>query len=76
MSKKQFFLGVLVAALVGGFVAVAGVSFLMRPQNASTFDEKQKSSFVNLLGGKDFTVPDGGSQTESEEESGEEVDEI
>jgi Do/DeqQ family serine protease len=59
MSKKQFFLGVLVAALVGGFVAVAGVSFLMRPQNASTFDEKQKSSFVNLLGGKDFTVPDG-----------------
>ena len=59
MSKKQFFLGVLVAALVGGFVAVAGVSFLMRPQNASTFDEKQKSSFVNLLGDKNFTVPDG-----------------
>jgi hypothetical protein len=28
--------------LVGGVVAVAGVSFLMRPQNASTFDEKQK----------------------------------
>ena len=31
----------------------------MRPQNASTFDEKQKSSFVNLLGGDNFTVPDG-----------------
>lgn len=59
MSKKQFFLGVFVAAMVGGIVAVAGVSFLMRPQNASTFDEKQKSSFVNLLDGKNFTVPDG-----------------
>jgi len=31
MSKKQFFLGVLVAALVGGVVAVAGVSFLVFP---------------------------------------------
>jgi Do/DeqQ family serine protease len=59
MSKKQFFLGVIVAAMVGGIVAVAGVSFLMRPQSASTFDEKQKSSFVNLLAGKNFTVPDG-----------------
>ena len=59
MSKKQFFLGVLVAAMVGGMVAVAGVSFLMRPQNANSFDEKQKSSFVNLLAGKNFTVPDG-----------------
>ena len=59
MSKKQFFLGVFVAAMVGGIVAVAGVSFLMRPQSAGTFDEKQKSSFVNLLAGKNFTVPDG-----------------
>jgi len=59
MSKKLFFLGVLVAALVGGVVAIAGVSFLLRPQNADSFDEKQKSSFVNLLSGGDFTVPDG-----------------
>jgi len=59
MSKKQFFLGVIVAAMVGGIVAVAGGSFFMRPQRASTFDEKQKSSFVNLLAGKNFTVPDG-----------------
>lgn len=59
MSKKLFFVGVLVAALVGGVVAIAGVSFLLRPQNADSFDEKQKSSFVNLLSGGDFTVPDG-----------------
>ncbi|MFM7628447.1 MAG: S1C family serine protease [Algoriphagus sp.] len=59
MSKKLFFVGVLVAALVGGVVAIAGVSFLLRPQNADSFDAKQKSSFVNLLSGGDFTVPDG-----------------
>lgn len=59
MSKKQFFLGMLLAALIGGVVALAGVSFLIQPQNAGTFDEKQQASFVNLLSGKDFTIPDG-----------------
>ncbi len=59
MSKRQFFLGILLAALVGGVVALAGVSFLIKPQNASTFDEKQQTSFVNLLSGKNFTIPDG-----------------
>lgn len=59
MSKKQFFLGMLLASLIGGIVAIAGVSFLVQPQNASSFDEKQQASFVNLLSGEDFTVPDG-----------------
>jgi serine protease Do len=59
MSRKQFFLGILMAALVGGIVAVAGVNFLIKPQNAGTFDEKQQSSFVNLLSGEAFTIPDG-----------------
>jgi serine protease Do len=59
MSKKQFFLGILLAALVGGVVALAGVSFLIRPQNAGTFDEKQQASFVNMLSGENFTIPDG-----------------
>lgn len=59
MSKKQFFLGMLLAALIGGVVALAGVSFLIKPQNAGNFDEKQQTSFVNLLSGKDFTIPDG-----------------
>ncbi|MBC6368708.1 S1C family serine protease [Algoriphagus sp. AK58] len=59
MSKRQFFLGVLLAALVGGVVALAGVSFLLKPQNAGTFDEKQQTSFVNLLSGENFTIPDG-----------------
>ncbi|WP_439490618.1 S1C family serine protease [Algoriphagus sp.] len=59
MSKKQFFLGMLLASLIGGIVALAGVSFLSQSQNATSFDEKQQASFVNLLSGKDFTVPDG-----------------
>ena len=59
MNKKQFFLGMLLAALVGGVVALAGVNFLIKPQSAGGFDEKQQASFVNMLSGKDFTIPDG-----------------
>lgn len=59
MSKRQFFLGILLAAVIGGVVALAGVSFLVRPNNATTFDEKQQASFVNMLTGENFTIPDG-----------------
>ncbi len=59
MSKKQFFLGMLLASIIGGLIALAGVSFLVQPQNATTFDEKQQASFVNLLSGEEFTIPDG-----------------
>lgn len=59
MSKRQFFLGILLAALIGGVVALAGVSFLIQPQNAGTFDEKQHASFVNMLSDENFTIPDG-----------------
>ncbi|MFC5624417.1 S1C family serine protease [Algoriphagus winogradskyi] len=59
MSKRQFFLGMLLASLIGGIVALAGVSFLVQPQNATSFDDKQPASFANLLSGEDFTVPDG-----------------
>jgi Do/DeqQ family serine protease len=59
MSKNQFLLGMILAAFIGGLVALAGVSFLIKPQNAGTFDEKQQASFVNLLSGEEFTIPDG-----------------
>ncbi len=59
MSKRQFFLGMLLASMIGGIVALAGVSFLVPTQNAGSFDEKQQASFVNMLSGKDFTIPDG-----------------
>jgi Do/DeqQ family serine protease len=59
MNKGQFFLGMLLASLVGGLVALAGVSFFIQPQDSTNFDEKQQSSFVSLLNNKDFTIPDG-----------------
>ncbi|WP_297335499.1 trypsin-like peptidase domain-containing protein [Algoriphagus sp.] len=59
MSKKHFFLGMLLASVIGGLVALAGLSFLVQPREATTFDEKQKTSFVNLLNGDNFTIPDG-----------------
>ncbi|EAZ80974.1 S1C family serine protease [Algoriphagus machipongonensis] len=59
MSKKQFFIGIILASLIGGIVALAGVGFLIQPQSATNFDEKQQTSFVNLLSGEDFTIPDG-----------------
>lgn len=59
MSKRQFFLGVFLASLIGGMVALAGVSFFIQTEQQTSFDEKQQSSFVNLLSGKDFTIPDG-----------------
>lgn len=58
MNKKQFFFGIILASMIGGIVALAGVNFLMPRQEVSSFDEKQQMSFVNLLG-KDFKVPDG-----------------
>src|SRR5690606_3979882 len=59
MNKKQFFLGVILAALIGGLVALAGVSFLSQPQSATSFTEKQNTSLVNWLADEKFTVPDG-----------------
>ncbi|MGM0946025.1 MAG: S1C family serine protease [Bacteroidota bacterium] len=59
MNKKQFFLGMFLASVIGGMVALAGVSYLIQPKQASSFDEKQQTSFVNLLTGENFTIPDG-----------------
>ena len=49
----------LLASLIGGLVALAGVSFFIQSQAPTNFDEKQKASFVSLLSNKDFTIPDG-----------------
>lgn len=59
MNKKQFFLGVLLAAVIGGLVALAGAGFFSQPQSATNFTEKQNTSFVNWLADDKFTVPDG-----------------
>src|SRR5690606_23494952 len=56
MNKKQFFLGVILAALIGGLVALAGASYLSQPQSATNFTEKQNTSFVNWLADEKITV--------------------
>ncbi|MEX2568568.1 MAG: Do family serine endopeptidase [Cyclobacteriaceae bacterium] len=60
MNKKQFFLGILLASLIGGMVAILGVSLLQNNQNSSSnFSEKQNTSFVNWLNDDRFVVPEG-----------------
>jgi len=59
MSKKQFFLGIILASLIGGVVALAGASYLTKQNAATNFTEKQESSLVNYLNNEKFTVPDG-----------------
>ena len=49
MNKKQFFLGIILASLLGGVIALAGASYLTRPNSASNFTDKQNTSLVNWL---------------------------
>ncbi|WP_339923727.1 Do family serine endopeptidase [uncultured Cyclobacterium sp.] len=60
MNRKQFFLGIVLASLIGGFVAVLGVGFLQTNQDSTTnFTEKQNTSLVNWLSDDKFVIPEG-----------------
>ncbi|GGZ23495.1 serine protease [Echinicola pacifica] len=59
MNRKQFFLSIILASVIGGLVAIAGVSFLSPSNKTSSFEEKQNTSFVNWLKDDKFNVPDG-----------------
>lgn len=59
MNKKQFFLGIILASLIGGIVALAGASYLSKQNSATNFTDKQDASLVNWLSNDKFTVPDG-----------------
>jgi len=59
MNKKQFFLGMFLASLIGGAIALAGASYLVRQDTASNFTDKQNASLVNMLSDEKFNVPDG-----------------
>ena len=64
MSKKHFYLGIILAALIGGLVAIGG--FFLAKENRS-FDpnaisiagERQNVSFSSYLDSNDFVVPEG-----------------
>lgn len=59
MNKKQFFLGIILASLIGGIVALAGASYLSQQNSATNFTEKQDASLVNWLADDKFVIPDG-----------------
>jgi Do/DeqQ family serine protease len=59
MNKKQFFLGIILASLIGGVVALAGASYLSKQNSASNFTDKQDTSLVNWLSDDKFIIPDG-----------------
>ena len=61
MNKRQFFVGIMLAALLGGFVAVALVQYF-RPNKPSFSAQMQNSQEVQLskyLADTNFTVPKG-----------------
>ena len=64
MSKKHFYLGLILAALIGGLVAVGG--FYLAQENRSLelssltpSAERQNVRFSSYINPADFTVPDG-----------------
>ncbi|WP_200974543.1 Do family serine endopeptidase [Echinicola sp. 20G] len=59
MNRKQFFLSIILASVIGGLVALAGVSILSPGDKVVTFEEKQNTSLVNWLKDDKFSVPDG-----------------
>ncbi|MDN3668526.1 Do family serine endopeptidase [Echinicola jeungdonensis] len=59
MNKKQFLLSILLASVIGGLVALAGVSLLTPSEKVANFEEKQNTSFVNWLNNDNFNIPDG-----------------
>ncbi|WP_373522189.1 trypsin-like peptidase domain-containing protein [Aquiflexum sp.] len=59
MNKKQFFLGIILASLIGGVVALAGASYLSKQNSATNFADKQDTSLVNWLSDEKFIIPDG-----------------
>ncbi len=59
MSKTQFILGLLLASVLGGIVALTGFRFFAEEQVQETFEEKQNVRFSSYLADTSFTVPEG-----------------
>lgn len=60
MSRKQYFIGLILASLFGGLIALAGFRYLSpATQTYNSFDERQNVKFSSLLADSAFTVPAG-----------------
>ncbi len=61
MSKKHFYLGIILAAFIGGLVAAGGF-YLVRDNRSvelQALQQGQNVRFTSYLNSEDFTVPDG-----------------
>ena len=61
MSKKHFYFGIILAALIGGLMAVAGF-YLSRSdasQQLNPLNDRQNVRFSSYIDPSDFTVPEG-----------------
>ena len=57
MTKKNFFLGLLAASVLGAAAALGGYKILFKETRYDTFDDKQNVRFANYAG--DVVVPEG-----------------
>ncbi len=60
ISKRQFFIGILLAAFLGGVLAAGSVQFFKNEgEGNATFYADQTARFTSLLKDTDYTVPEG-----------------
>jgi serine protease Do len=60
MNKSQFFLGILLASVIGAVIALAGAGYFMQQEpSTKNFSENRNTSLVNWLSDEKFHVPDG-----------------
>jgi Do/DeqQ family serine protease len=60
MSRNQFILGLLVASVMGGIIALAGFKFFSSPEKVyESFEQKQNIRFSNYLNDTAVIVPEG-----------------
>ncbi len=59
MSKKQFILGLVLASLMGGIIALAGFKFFNTEKVYESFEQKQNVRFSSYLSDSSFIVPEG-----------------
>lgn len=61
MSKRQFFLGILLASMFGGLIAIGGYNIFNKnnPQNYPADERLSNAKFTNFVDTSGFTVPEG-----------------
>ncbi|MBC7920664.1 MAG: trypsin-like peptidase domain-containing protein [Ferruginibacter sp.] len=59
MNKRQFFLGLLLASVTGGLVAIAGFRYFLYDETDQSFEQKQNVRFSSYLNDSSVVVPVG-----------------